>query len=105
MREPVLYSSDFNHWFIVQPDASAVGLRAVLSQNVEGEEHPVLYLSWKLFPQECNYLVIEPEALAVKWALEALRYYLLGSPFFVMTNHAPLNWLQQMKDTNVRLPR
>ncbi|KAG6933769.1 hypothetical protein G0U57_018464, partial [Chelydra serpentina] len=104
-REPVLYSPDFHREFILQTDASEVGLGAVLSQEVDGEEHPILYLSRKLFPRERNYAVIEKEALAVKWACDALRYYLLGAPFLLVTDHAALQWLAKMKNNNMRLTR
>ncbi|KAG6936602.1 hypothetical protein G0U57_011985, partial [Chelydra serpentina] len=98
-------SPDFHREFIVQTDASGIGLGAVLSQEVDGEEHPIVYLSRKLFPRERNYSVIEKEALAVKWAVDALRYYVLGAPFILVTDHAPLKWLNKMKDTNGRLMR
>lgn len=65
-HEPFLYSPNFTRSFVVQIDTSAVGLGVVLSQNIDGEEHPILYISWKLFSQECNYSIIEKEALAVK---------------------------------------
>ncbi|CAM5100675.1 unnamed protein product [Eretmochelys imbricata] len=75
---PVLIAPDFNKEFILQTDASEVGLGAVLSQMVGDEEHPILYLSRKLLPREQKYAVVERECLAVKWAMEILRYYLLG---------------------------
>ncbi|CAM5155407.1 unnamed protein product, partial [Natator depressus] len=102
---PILFSPDFHHDFIVQTDASGVGLGAVLSQEVDGEEDPIVNLSRKLFPRERNYSVVEKEALAVKWAVDALRYYLLGAPFILVTDHAPLKWLNKMKDNNARLMR
>ncbi|CAM5085156.1 unnamed protein product [Eretmochelys imbricata] len=104
-HEPVLYSPDFSRTFVIWTDASAVGLGAILSQTLNGEEHPVLYISQKLFPREHNYSTIKKEALALKWAVEALRYYLLGDSFIVVMDHAPLKWLQTMKDTNARLVR
>ncbi|CAM4619121.1 unnamed protein product [Caretta caretta] len=75
---PVLIAPDFNKEFILQTDASEVGLGAVLSQMVGDEVHPILYLSRKLLPREQKYAVVERECLAVKWAMETLRYYLLG---------------------------
>ncbi|CAM4662304.1 unnamed protein product [Lepidochelys olivacea] len=52
---PVRIAPDFNKEFILQTDASEVGLGAVLSQMVEDEEHPTLYLSRKLLLREQKY--------------------------------------------------
>uniref|UniRef100_K7EZN6 ribonuclease H n=1 Tax=Pelodiscus sinensis TaxID=13735 RepID=K7EZN6_PELSI len=104
-QTPVLHQPDFTKPFIVQTDGSDRGLGAVLSQEQEGEEHPILYLSRKLLPREQQYATIEKEALAAKWAIEALRYYLLGGTFTLITDHAPLRWLQTMKETNPRIMR
>lgn len=104
-REPVLSHLDFSKWFILQTDASEVDLGVVLSQEHEGEEHPVLYLNRQLFPCKMRYSIIEKEALAVNWATEALRYYLLGNPFQCITDHVPLQWIYSMKDTNSRIMR
>ncbi|KAL1276145.1 hypothetical protein QQF64_035768 [Cirrhinus molitorella] len=86
--------------FLLQMDASDTGLGAVLSQVQEGEEHPVLYISRKLTPPERNYAAVEKEALAVKWAVLELRYYLLGRKFTLVTDHAPCSGLPLAKDTN-----
>uniref|UniRef100_A0AAV2KZK7 SCAN box domain-containing protein n=1 Tax=Knipowitschia caucasica TaxID=637954 RepID=A0AAV2KZK7_KNICA len=102
---PVLRSPDFEHRFLVQTDASAVGLGAVLAQGDPGEEHPVLYLSRKLLPRETRYSTVEKEGLAIKWALESLRYYLLGREFDLETDHRALTWMNSMKDHNSRLTR
>ncbi len=49
---PVLQSPDFTQSFLVQVDASAKGLGAVLVQGTQGNEKPVVYLSRKLLPRE-----------------------------------------------------
>lgn len=45
---------DFSKEFAVQVDASEVGFATVLTQISGDEEHPVLYLSWKLLPREIH---------------------------------------------------
>ncbi len=102
---PVLRAPDFSCPFLLQTDASNTGLGAVLSQIQEGEEHPVIYISRKLTPAERNYAAVEKEALAFKWAVLELRYYLLGRKFTLVTDHAPLQWMARAKDTNARVTR
>ena len=79
--EPILLTPDFTLPLIVHSDTSEVGLGAVLSQVRDTEEHPVTYISRKLLPNERNYSTVEKEALAIKWAVDKLRYYLLGREF------------------------
>lgn len=102
---PVLRSPDFTERFLVQVDASAVGLGAVLAQGEVGEERPILYLSRKLQPRETRYSAVEVEGLAIRWALDSLRYYLLGREFDLETDHRALTWIESMKDQNSRLTR
>uniref|UniRef100_A0A8C6LCR8 ribonuclease H n=1 Tax=Nothobranchius furzeri TaxID=105023 RepID=A0A8C6LCR8_NOTFU len=79
---PVLQCPDFSLPFTVQTDASGVGLGAVLLQGDGEVQRPVQYISRKLFPKEVKYSTIEKEALAIKWALDSLRYYLMGGGSF-----------------------
>ena len=103
--ETVLHTPDFSRRFVLQTDASEVGLGAVLSQIHDGMEYPVTFVSRKLLPHERNYATIEKECLAVKWAMEKLRYYLLGREFAIVTDHAPLKWMAHNKDKNARITR
>ncbi len=100
--EPLLRAPDFGCPFLLQTDASDTGVGAVLSQVVDGEEHPVIYISRKLTPAERRYATVEKEVLAVKWAALELRYLLLGRTFTLVTDHAPLQWMARAKDTNAR---
>nr|XP_021328817.1 uncharacterized protein LOC110439023 [Danio rerio] len=94
-----------NGLYRVPTDASDRGLGAVLSQEVAGVERPVLYISRKLSKSEAKYSTIEKECLAIRWAVLTLRYYLLGREFALCSDHAPLQWLHRMKDTNARITR
>ena len=96
----MLVIPDFERERVVQTDASEVGLGAVLYQEVEGVENPILFLSRKLEPRETNYSVVEKEALAVKWPLESVKYYLLGRHFTLISDQAPLTWMHRAKEKN-----
>ncbi|XP_051271642.1 uncharacterized protein LOC127372197 isoform X5 [Dicentrarchus labrax] len=104
-KEPVLYSPNFDEHFILQTDASDRGLGAVLLQGPPDDRHPVAYISRKMFPREVRYSTVEKEALAIKWALDSFRYYLLGREFILETDHKALQWMERMKDTNSRITR
>lgn len=104
-QQPVLQCPDFDLPFTVQTDASGVGLGAVLLQGEEGNQLPIQYISRKLFPREKRYSTIEKEALAIKWALDTLKYYLIGKEFVLETDHRALQWIHKMKDTNARITR
>ena len=101
--EAVLCAPNFALPFSVQADASDRGLGAVLTQQVGGTDRPVLYLSRKLSDREGRYSTVEKECLAIRWAVGALRYYLLGRQFTLYSDHAPLQWLHRMKDANARI--
>ena len=103
---PVLRSPDFQKEFILQTDASDRGVGAVLSQvDDEGKDHPVGFFSRKLLPREERYSTVEKECLAVKLGVESFRVYLLGRPFVVETDHRALEWLDRVKENNMRLTR
>ncbi|GBN40537.1 Retrovirus-related Pol polyprotein from transposon 17.6 [Araneus ventricosus] len=78
-ENPVLYSPDFTKPFIVQCDASNIGVGVVLSQiNEKEEEHPIMFLSKKFSETEHNYSTTERECASIIFAVQKLRCYLDG---------------------------
>lgn len=85
---PVLAYPDFGKDFILETDASVIGLGAVLSQvQQDGKVHPVAYASRALSSTGKNYAITELETLAVVWAVTHFRYYLYGHSVKIFTDH------------------
>ena len=86
---PVLVYPDFDRDFVLETDASILGLGAILSQvQDDGKLHPLAYASRSLSKSEKNYPVTELETLAVVWGITHFRYYLYGHQVTVYTDHA-----------------
>ena len=79
--------------FQLLTDASASGLGVILEQG----GHVIAYASRTLSEAERNYSVIQQECLAVLYGVKQFRHYLLGRPFNLITDHAPLQWLSGQK--------
>ncbi len=52
-----------------------------------------------------RYSAVEKEALAIRWALDTLKYNLIGKEFVLETDYHALQWTHKMKDTNARITR
>ncbi len=95
--------------FIVEVDASDVGVGAVLSQRslCDGKVHPCAFFSRRLSPAERNYDIGNKELLAVRLALGEWHHWLEGSaqPFLVWTDHKNLEYIRSAKRLSSRQAR
>ena len=98
---PVLRFPDYKKEFTLITDASNVRLEAVLSQD----GHPCCFISRTLNGAEQNYSTSEKELLAIVWATQRVRQYLLGRTFNIQTDHQALKWLHNVKNPSSRLLR
>ncbi len=105
---PILSIPDPERPFVVEVDASEVGVVAILSQRGEdGKLNPCAFMYRRLSDGERNYHVGDLELLAVKLTLEEWRHWLEGvqHPFQVLMDHKNLEYLQQAKRLNPRQAR
>lgn len=86
-------------------DASNFAVGAVLGQRVDKKSHVIYYASRTLNPAQSNYTTTEKELLAIVFALDKFRSYLLGSKVVVYSDHAALKYLLAKKESKPRLIR
>ncbi|CAN6446753.1 unnamed protein product [Victoria cruziana] len=86
-------------------DASDYAVGAMLGQWVDRKPIVIYYASHSLTDAQLNYTTTEKELLAVVYALEKFRSYLLGSKVLIFTDHVALKYLLTKKDTKPRLIR
>nr|GEW02862.1 reverse transcriptase domain-containing protein [Tanacetum cinerariifolium] len=91
--------------FELMCDASDYAVGAVLRQRVEKHFWPIHYASKTMNQAETNYTTTEIEMLAVVYAFEKFRSYLIMNKSIVYTNHSALKYLFAKKDAKARLLR
>ena len=89
--DTVLVHYDANLPVLLQTDASAYGLGAVISHQMpDGQEKPIAFASRTLSVSEKNYAQFEKEALSIIFGITKFHKYLYGRPFTIITDHKPL---------------
>jgi len=87
INSPILRLPNKIGRFTLMTDASDFALGAVLSQDHEGTDYVIAYISKKLNPTEQRYHVNEKEGMAIIWAVhKKFRKFLHGRRFKVITD-------------------
>ena len=92
LLDACLIHFDPNLPIVVSVDSSKHkhGLGAVLCQQKDGAELPVVFASRSQNKAERNYSQTEKEASALVFALKKFHHYLWGHKFSLITDHKPL---------------
>ncbi|CAA7018321.1 unnamed protein product [Microthlaspi erraticum] len=86
-------------------DASDYAVGAVLGQKIDKKLNVIYYASKTMDDAQCKYATTEKELLAIVFAFEKFRSYIVGSKVIVHTDHAALRHIFAKKDTKPRLLR
>ncbi|KAK8684027.1 hypothetical protein V6N13_040064 [Hibiscus sabdariffa] len=102
---PIVEPPDWKLPFELMCDASDYAVGAVLGQRKEKICHPIYYASKTLNDAQVNYTTTEKEMLAVIFAFDKFRSYLIGTKVIVHTDHSAIKYLLAKKDAKPRLIR
>ena len=98
LKTCLVNTPDLTKPFILDTDASGVGIGAVLSEKQCDKERVVAYYSRVLTKSDRNYCVTRCDILAVVDSTKHFHTYLYGTKFVIHTDHGSLRWLVNFKN-------
>jgi hypothetical protein len=102
---PIIQPPDWSLPFEILCDASDYAVGAFLGQTKDKRHHAIAYASKTLIGPQLNYATTEKELLAVVFAADKFRSYLVGAKVIIYSNHVALKYLLTKKDAKPRLIR
>ena len=90
VQAPILHYPNPNKTYIVYTDTSDDACGAQLSQEHDGTEFPVAFLSHTFSETQCKWNTTKQEAFGVYYAITKWNYYLQGANIIVQNDHKPL---------------
>jgi hypothetical protein len=86
-------------------DVNDYVMDVVLGQRKDKKPYVIYYVSKTFNNAQINYTTTEKELLAVVFACEKFRSYLVSSPIIFFSDHATLKYLLSKKDSKAILVR
>ena len=105
VEAPIMEKPDWNREFEIMCDASDFAMGVVLGQKSEKVFKAIYYASKTFNEAQENYSTIEKEMLAMVFACENFRPYILGSHVIIHTHHAAIKYLMAKKEAKPGLIR
>ena len=102
---PIIATPDWNKEFEIMCDANDYAMGAVLGQRTEKIFRAIYYTNKTYNEAQENYSTTEKKMLAMVFACEKFRPYILGSHVIIHTDHATIKYLMAKKDAEPRLIR
>ena len=98
VEAPIMAKPDWNKEFEIMCDASDYAMGAVLGQRTDKVFRAIYYASKTFNEVQENYSTTEKDMLAIVFACEKFRPYILGSHIIIHTDHAAIKYLMAKKE-------
>ena len=105
VEAPIMAKPNWNKEFEIMCDARDYAMGAILGQKVDKMFKAIYYSSKTFNEAQENYSTTEKEMLAMVFACEKFRPYILGSHIIIHTDHAAIKYLMAKKEAKPRLIR
>ena len=105
VEAPIMEKPNWNREFEIMCDASDFAMGAILGQKAEKVFKAIYYANKAFNEAQENYSTTEKEMLAIVFACEKFRPYILGSLVIIHTDHAAIKYLMAKKEAKPRLIR
>ena len=103
VEAPIMAKPNWTKEFEIMCDASDYAMGAVLGQKTDKMCRTIYYASKTFNEAQENYSTTEKEMLAMVFACEKFRPYILESHVIIHTDHAAIKYLMAKKEAKPRL--
>ena len=100
---PILRYPDPDVEYILYTDASKYAYAGVLTQKVDGIDHPVAYTSGLFRGSQLNWAALTKEAYAIYMAVKKLSFYLDSAKITLRSDHLPLKKFLEKNTMNAKV--
>ena len=105
VQAPILHYPNPNKTYIIYTDASDDACGAQFSQEHDGTEFPIAFLSYTFSKTQCKWSTTKQEAFGINFAITKWNYYLQGANIISQNDHKPLARFLNGKNTNNKVNR
>ena len=89
--------------YILYTDASKYAYAGVLTQSIDGTDHPVAYMSGLFRGSQLNWAALTKEAYAIYMSVKKLSFYLDSAQITLRSDHLPLKKFLEKNTMNAKV--
>ena len=100
---PILRYPDPEARYVLYTDTSKYAYAGVLTQTIDGTDHPIAYVSGLFRGSQLNWAALTKEAYAIYMSVKKLSFYLDSARITVRSDHLPLKKFFEKNTMNAKV--
>ena len=102
-ESPILRYPDPEANYTLYTDASKYTYAGVLTQDIDGTDHPITYVSGLFRGSQLNWATLTKEAYAIYMSIKKLSFYIDAAKITVKSDHLPLKKFLEKNTVNAKV--